>query len=100
VGAPFLVVARERVLPDPEQFERNLAVPLRRMVERAQGQGVLRDDLSSAWLAQSLVGLLVNILSARPDLDREDIVEAVTSLFLDGARARASAALHQGRRSA
>jgi TetR/AcrR family transcriptional regulator, mexCD-oprJ operon repressor len=100
VGAPFLVVARERVRPDPEQFERDLAVPLRRMVERAQRDGVLRDDLAAAWLAESLVGLLVNILSARPDLDREDIVETVTSLFLDGARARASAALRSERRTA
>jgi TetR/AcrR family transcriptional regulator, mexCD-oprJ operon repressor len=100
VGAPFLVVARERVRPDPQQFEHNLTDPLRRMVERAQRDGVLREDLPAAWLAESLVGLLVNILSARPDLDREDVVETVTSLFLDGARARASAALRPEKRSA
>jgi AcrR family transcriptional regulator len=100
VGAPFLVVARERVLPDPEQFERNLAVPLRRMVERAQQDGVLRRDLPTAWLAEALVGLLVNILSARRDLDREDVVEVVTSLFLDGARARAPVTSDQESRPA
>ena len=100
VGAPFLVVARERVSPDSEQMEGNIGAPLRRMLERAQRDGLLRGDLPSGWLAESLVGLLVNTLSVRPDLDREDVVEAVTSLFLDGARARASVGAHAERRSA
>jgi len=101
VGAPFLVVARERVQPDPEKFERNLAVPLRRVIERGQTEGILRADLPAAWLAESLVGLLVNILSARPELDREDVVDAVSSLFLDGARrSDASGVIRRGRMGA
>jgi AcrR family transcriptional regulator len=101
VGAPFLVVARERARPDPEEFERHLALPMRRLVERAQEAGLLRDDLTPSWLSESLVGLIVNMISARPRMDREDIVDAVMSLFLDGARARgASSELPRGRKTA
>jgi TetR/AcrR family transcriptional regulator, mexCD-oprJ operon repressor len=88
VGDPFTVVARERVRPDPEQFERSVLAPLRRMVERAQDAGEVRGDIPSSWLTDALVGLVVSVLSSRPVLGREDTIAVVSALFLDGARPR------------
>ena len=91
VGDPFTVVARERVRPDPEQFERSVLAPLRRMVERAQDAGEVRGDIPSSWLTDALVGLVVGVVSSRPLLGREDTIAAVSALFLDGARPRPAA---------
>ena len=88
VGDPFVVLARERVRPDAELYERALAAPLRRVIERGQQDGVVRDDVASAWLTDSLVGLIVSVLASTPVLGREDTVATITSLYLDGARAR------------
>src|ERR671932_1037430 len=87
-GDPFTVVARERVRPDPEQFEEHVLEPLRRLFEQAQGVGEIRDDIPSSWLTDALVGLVVSVLSSRPVLGREDTIAAAASLFLEGARAR------------
>ena len=87
-GDPFTVVARERVLPDPEQFEEHVLEPLRRLFEQAQGVGEIRDDIPSSWLTDALVGLVVSVLSSRPVLGREDTIAVVSALFLDGARPR------------
>jgi TetR/AcrR family transcriptional repressor of mexCD-oprJ operon len=91
VGDPFTVVARERVQPDPEQFERQVLAPLRRLFEHAQQAGEIREDIPSAWLTDALVGLVVSVLSSRPVLGREDTIAVVTALFLDGARPRPAA---------
>ena len=89
VGDPFTVVARERVRPDPEQFERQVLLPLRRLFKRGQGSGEIRADIPSSWLTDALVGLVVSVLSSRPLLlGREDTIAVVSALFLDGARPR------------
>ena len=88
VGDYFLVVARERVRPDPDEFERRLAAPVRQLFERGQATGDIRDDVPTSWLAESLVALVVSILAATPVIGREDTIAAITSMFLDGARAR------------
>ena len=88
VGDYFLVLARERVRPDPEQFEHGLAAPLRRLFDRGQSTGVIRHDVPSSWLTESLVGLVVTVLPATPALGKEDTIAAISSMFLDGARAR------------
>ncbi len=88
VGDYFIVLARERVRPEPEQFEQMLATPLRRLLERGQSTGDIRGDIPSSWLTESLVGLVGSILPFAPTLGREDTIAAITSLFLDGARAR------------
>jgi TetR/AcrR family transcriptional repressor of mexCD-oprJ operon len=88
VGDPFTVVARERIRPDPEQFEQRVLEPLRRLFERAQGRGEIREDIPSSWLTDALVGLVVSVLSSRPRLGREDTIAVVSALFLDGARPR------------
>ena len=88
VGDPFVVVARERVRPDPEQFEQSVTNPLRRLFERGQLAGEIRDDVPSSWLTDSLVGLVVSVLPSRPALGREDTIAAIAALFLEGARSR------------
>lgn len=88
VGDAFVVLARERVQPDAEQFERSVGRPLRRLVERAQAGGDLRDDVPATWLTDALVSLVVSVLGSRPATGREDTIARITTLFLDGARPR------------
>jgi TetR/AcrR family transcriptional regulator, mexCD-oprJ operon repressor len=90
VGDLFVVLARERVRPDPESYDRLLMAPLRRLVERGQAGGELRADVPASWLSESLLGLVVAILSARPLQGREDTVAAIASLFLEGTRVQTS----------
>ncbi len=92
VGDYFVVLARERVRADPEEFDRGVAMPLRRLVERAQSVGEIRGDIPSVWLAESLVDLVVGVLSSTPLLGKEDTIATIASMFLDGVRARSSAA--------
>jgi TetR/AcrR family transcriptional repressor of mexCD-oprJ operon len=87
VGDYLVVLARERLHADPGQVERHLAAPLRRLVERGQRSREIRDDVPGAWLADALVALVVGILGSRPALGRDDTVVAITSLYLEGARA-------------
>ena len=65
-------------------------MPLRHLVERGQVAGVIRDDLPAGWLTDSLLGIVVSLLS--PSRGREDTAAAIASLFLEGARQRAAAA--------
>lgn len=93
VGDLFVVLARERVRPEPESYDRLLMAPLRRLVERGQAAGELRADVPPSWLSESLVGLILAILSARPLRGREDTVAAIATLFLEGTRVRTSAVI-------
>ena len=86
VGDYFVVVSRESARPDPEEFEQRVASPLRGLIERAQSQGEMRDDLPPSWLMESLIGIVVSGLQTQPSLGVEDTVAGITSLFLDGAR--------------
>ena len=88
VGDSFVLLARERLRSDPERFERELTQPLRRLFERGQAAGDIRDDITSARLTESLIGLVVGVLTSTPALGREDMTATITGLFLDGARAR------------
>ena len=45
-------------------------------------------DIASARLTESLIGLIVGVLTSTPPLGKEDIIATITGLFLDGARAR------------
>lgn len=87
VGDAFIVLARERVEPDRRQFEAAVIEPLRELFDRGQAAGAFRTDLSTSWLVEAFVGLIASVLAARPKLGREDTIAAITSLFLDGARA-------------
>ena len=85
VGDYFVVLTRERVEPNPDQFERSLAAPLRELLERGQAEESIRSDVPATWLADSLVALVVSVLLAPPLLGAEDTIAAVTGLFLNGA---------------
>jgi TetR/AcrR family transcriptional regulator, mexCD-oprJ operon repressor len=87
-GDLFVILARERLRSDAEHFERGLSEPLRRLFERGQAGGDVRDDITSARLTASLIGLVVGMLTSTPSLGREDMTATITGLFLDGARAR------------
>ena len=88
VGDAFVLLARARHRPDAERFEARITGPLRRLFERGQAAGELRDDITSGRLVESLIGLIVGLVTSTPALGREDATATVTSLFLDGARAR------------
>ena len=88
VGNWFVLLARERQRSDPERFERQVAEPIRRLFERGQASGDIREDITSARLGESLVGLITGVLTSSSPLGREDVIATITSLFLDGARAR------------
>jgi TetR/AcrR family transcriptional repressor of mexCD-oprJ operon len=93
VGDSFALLARERQRSDPEPFERKITQPLRRLFERGQASGDIRDDIASARLTESLIGLIVGLLTSTPPQGKEDMTATITGLFLDGARARGPRAL-------
>jgi AcrR family transcriptional regulator len=88
VGNLFVVLTRERQRSGSEQFQRGLVDPLRQLVERGQASGDIRDDMTGARLTESLIGLIVGMLTSTPPLGREDMTATITGLFIDGARAR------------
>jgi TetR/AcrR family transcriptional regulator, mexCD-oprJ operon repressor len=87
VGNLFVVLARERRRSGADHFE-GIVEPIRQLIERGQTSGDIRDDITAARLTESLIGLLVGMLTSTPVLGREDMTATITGLFLDGARAR------------
>ena len=86
VGDYFVVLARERTGPARPDFDHRVAGPLRKLIERGQADGEIREDVNASWLLESLLALVVTVLPSAPALGPEDAVEAIASLFLDGAR--------------
>jgi TetR/AcrR family transcriptional repressor of mexCD-oprJ operon len=85
VGDLFIVLERER--PDPAEFDRIIAAPIRRLLERGQEGGAIRADVPSSALTQALVGLTVTVVRWAT-MGKEDGIALITSLFLEGARIR------------
>jgi TetR/AcrR family transcriptional repressor of mexCD-oprJ operon len=88
VGDAFIVLARERLQPDAQQFEQSVGKPLRQLLERGQTSDDLRDDVPATWLTGALMNLVVSVLRSQPATGREDTIARITTLFLDGARRR------------
>lgn len=86
VGDYFVVLARERAQVEQGAFDRQVAGPLRKLIERGQADGDIRDDVPASWLFESLLALVVSVLPSAPALGPEDTVHAITSLFLHGAQ--------------
>jgi TetR/AcrR family transcriptional regulator, mexCD-oprJ operon repressor len=86
IGDAFVVLAREKL--GGSEFDRALAGPVARLLERGQASGDIRGDLPVPWLRDTLLGIALSVLIARRSQGREDTVAAITSLFLDGARRR------------
>ena len=74
--------------PIPSASSGALREPLRRLFERGQETGDLRADIASAHLTESLIGMVVGVLTSTPVLGKEDMIATITALFVDGARAR------------
>ena len=86
VGDQYLVLAREHVQPDPDEYERRLAAPVRALLERGQAAGAIRADVAASWLTESLVGLVASaLISSADSFGTEDTIAAITALFLHGA---------------
>jgi AcrR family transcriptional regulator len=92
VGDRLVILERERIRPDPDELERAVVDPLRRLFERGGSAGEIRADVPASSLSESLVGLVVSVLRSAPSLGVEATTALVTSLFLDGARAPSPAA--------
>ena len=88
VGDPFVLLARERARSNPEQYERRLLVPMRQLFERGQASGEIRRDIPERRLSESVVGLVTGMLTSPAPLGNEDLIATITTLLLDGARAR------------
>jgi TetR/AcrR family transcriptional regulator, mexCD-oprJ operon repressor len=87
-GDPFVLLVRRYPTSERERFERGVMRPLRELFERGQADGDVREDIPSARLTESLLGLIVGMFTSAPSLGREDMTAMITGLFLDGARAR------------
>src|SRR4029079_10803587 len=83
-GDAFVLLARERRRSEPERFDRQGVQPLRRLFERGQDAGDIRDDITGTRLAESLIGLIVGLLTSAPALGKEDLTATITRLFLHG----------------
>lgn len=86
VGDFFVVLARERASIEPAEFDRSINGVLRALMERGQSLGEIRADLPASWLVETFIGVIVSVLRAGSTMGAEDKVDAITSLFLDGAR--------------
>jgi TetR/AcrR family transcriptional regulator, mexCD-oprJ operon repressor len=86
VGDYFVVLARERASVDRHEFELRVSGVLRALLERGRTLGAIRGDVPVTWLVDTLVGVIVSVLGAASSVGVEDKVDAITSLFLEGAR--------------
>jgi AcrR family transcriptional regulator len=58
------------------------------LMERGQETGDLRADIPAEWLADSLVATVLTVMASDVRLPREDSVQRVAALFLEGAAQR------------
>ena len=86
VGDYFVVLARERATVAPEEFDQRVGGVLRALIERGRSLGEIREDVPVGWLVEALIGVIVSVLGGASSAGVEDKVDAITSLFLDGAR--------------
>ena len=87
VGDHFIVLARERIRVDEKRRKEMIDDPLRRLFARGQRSGVFRNDVPPEWLARTLVGIVEAVASTSPAAaGRDDTVDRVSSVFLDGIR--------------
>jgi AcrR family transcriptional regulator len=92
VGDYFVLLDRGRGRAGVGEYERTVGAPLREILERGQASGEFRRDVHAGWLTEALVGLVVSVLLATPEVGVEDRVAAITGLFLDGVRIDSSLA--------
>lgn len=84
LGDAFVVLVRERDRTEVREFERLVAAPIRRLLEAGRATGRIRQDIPTAWLAESLFGLVASV-QRQGSLGRDDTVAAIAAVFLQGA---------------
>ena len=84
LGDAFVVLVGERHRTEAGDFEGLVAGPIRRLFEAGRSAGEIRQDVPTAWLAESLFGVVASV-QRQGSLGRDDTVAAVTALFLQGA---------------
>jgi TetR/AcrR family transcriptional repressor of mexCD-oprJ operon len=84
LGDAFVVLVRERDRNEAREFERLVAAPIRRLLETGRSTGRIRQDIPTAWLAESLFGLVASV-RRQGSLGRDDTVAAIAAVFLEGA---------------
>jgi AcrR family transcriptional regulator len=100
MGETFVVMLRRRGEGRSPSFDAEVAGPLRRLLHAGQRSGAIRDDVSAAWLAESLLGLVAHAVAMPPATGKEDTLASVAGLFLDGAGPAGRARGADRRRSA
>lgn len=88
IGDSFVLLTRQRQRTNPEQFKRNITQPIGQLFQRGQANADLRHDITTDRLTEALTGLIIGMLTSTPKLGQEDMTATITSLFLNGARAR------------
>jgi AcrR family transcriptional regulator len=90
VGHKYAVVVHEQVPVPREEADALVRGPLREVLRRGCGDGVLREDWSIDWLEDMFVGLVVAGLQqiVRRGAALDVTARAVVSAFLDGAGVR------------
>jgi AcrR family transcriptional regulator len=87
------VLARSHVPAEDTPREKLIEMPLREMFARGQKSGVFRSDIPVEWLAAGLVNIVASVVSTLPARGRDDTVDLVSGLFLEGVRAQPAPAL-------
>jgi AcrR family transcriptional regulator len=100
MGAAFVVMLRRRGAGGLPAFDAEVAGPVRRLLHAGQRSGGIRDDVPAAWLAESLLGLVAHAVAVPPGTGKEDTLESIAGLFLDGAGTAERARRADRRRSA
>lgn len=83
LGDAFVVLVRERDR-NAREFEGLVGAPIRRLLEAGRSAGRIRQDIPTAWLAESLFGLVASV-QRQGSLGRDDTVAAIAAVFLQGA---------------
>ena len=86
VGDYFVVLARERVRVEPARREMLIEEPLRHLFMRGQKARVFRSHVPPEWLARALLSVVEAVASRPQSAGRDDMVDRVSELFLDGIR--------------
>jgi TetR/AcrR family transcriptional repressor of mexCD-oprJ operon len=84
----FVVLVRERGR-SADDFDKLVATPVRHLLEAGRAAGHIRKDFPTAWLAESLIGLVASV-QRHGSLGPDDTVAGIAAIFLHGARATAS----------
>jgi AcrR family transcriptional regulator len=88
VGERYAILVREQVRGDPATVDKRLRAPVRRVLRRAQREGLLRGDVDVEVLLDLFGGLVAAASRARTErgLGLEDAASLATTTFLHGVR--------------